>query len=293
MNVLLDREQGGQLHMLELQRLCDKLHERDMYLPLYLQHAPAGMESIPVATLLTEAGLTAMIDRVAARLGTDNRIAAASLFQKRYASKLLASILTLMTSVGVGLLADSDSTELVLEDDLPAGILLRQSDVPLVYTERLLAIFPEIDTTGWTQVKDTRQLRKYVFEAMFEHNMFQLIYHITSTVGLSPKVMWGNIGNFCAWLYDEELIGRPHMRAFALSDRHAVMNSIGYGAALSNTYDMVALPEVGEDTCVRVRHTCCLWNQMPGQEKSSCVTCPRLTREERVARLKNQGPLHK
>jgi ferric iron reductase protein FhuF len=274
--------------MADLQRLCLELGERDLHLPLLFEHSPDLTETICALELLTGDRLPKLVDTVAHNMKSDIRAAAASLFQKWYVGLLIPSVLAPLTTAGIGVLADAASTEVVLEDGLPAQIRLLPSCRIVVLPERLERFLPgataRLGLDACETVADEETLRQLVFDTLFEGHLLPFLYHMASVIPVSPKVLWGNVANYSAYLYDEELVRFAELQEQVLRDREAVLSTSAYKAPLGDMFHNETLDELDPPRCVRVRHVCCMRNQFPGLENKSCLTCPRLTREERVAR---------
>ncbi|WP_018133464.1 ferric iron reductase [Effusibacillus pohliae] len=91
------------------------------------QHELDASETVSVQQLLAGNTLRLVVERVADRMNSSNRLAAASLFQKRYASVLLASVLHPLLSANIGILADAEQTAIRLREHLPVAIRFLES----------------------------------------------------------------------------------------------------------------------------------------------------------------------
>jgi ferric iron reductase protein FhuF len=274
--------------MADLQRLCLELAERDLHLPLIFDRSPDLTDVIFAPELLSGDRLPKRVDTVAANMKTDIRAAAASLFQKWYCGLLIPSVLAPLTTAGIGVLADAASTEITLENGLPAQIRLLPTCRIVVLPERLERFLPgaleRLDLDAFEIVADEETLRQRVFDSLFEGHLLPFLYHMSAVIPVSPKVLWGNIANYCAHLYDDELARFTELHEQVQRDREAVMSTSAYRAPLGDTFHFENLDELDSPRCVRVRNVCCMRNQFPGFENKSCLTCPRLSREERTAR---------
>lgn len=255
-----------------LENLVQNLQTSGLHVPLFFRGKTASGEVIPVENLLDESTLRSRIARAAERMNSDNLLAAASLFQKWYTSTLLSSVLTPLLTAQTGILAYLEQTELVLENDLPAGIRLSES-------------------VQWVSLstKDAgraSRLRSKVYQALFDDNLGRLIYKIAEAIGLSPMIMWGNAGNYIGYLY-EQFVKDTSQGLASRQDLDALLNSSGSNTPrFSSTYQTIWLEEATPPQSVRVRNTCCLRYQFPGCQ--SCLTCPRLSREERVEMINSK-----
>lgn len=271
----------------ELQSVLDQLRADGVHLPLSIGASPAGLQTIKVSDLLEGPRLREMIERIAHRKGTDDLIAAASLFQKRYCGQLLAAILTPLTHLGIGFLAPAEQVEIVLVEDLPAGIVLHLPEAPQILQERVRGT---ADLHPLPRARHERELRNAVFQALFDDNLGRLSLQIATEIRLSLRVMWGNIGNYSCYLY-EGLCQNQALTPWAARDRDALLTCTGVGKnpPLSCSCEMEFFDEIEPPRWVRVRATCCLAYKF-GQ--SPCITCPKLSREERVLKLGKKA-LHK
>ncbi|MGB8953897.1 MAG: ferric iron reductase, partial [Tumebacillaceae bacterium] len=257
------------------------LDMQGLRVPLEFAEGPGRVESVKIARLLTDEQLLHQhIQAVAKRMNSTDLIAAASLFQKRYASVLLGSILTPMSTLGIGLLATAEVTEIVLVDDLPNQLVLKAGHERIVLPARLAAR-STVKMEEMVAVESDADLRDRVFHAVFDNNLGPLIYRLASEFGLSPRIMWGNVGNFCGFLYDEELGKREVYREASAKDQEALLLSTGFDAPpLVNTYRNVWLAEAEPAQWIRVRSSCCMWYKFP--DKRPCYTCPIVCSSERA-----------
>jgi|GEM_PF-5000189 len=258
-----------------------------MNIPAVVESASDDFESVSVDDLFSGDTLNTLVHRVAARMNTANLVASAALFQKRYTSQLLATVLSPMTTIGLGVLADLSSTKIKLVDDLPAGVVLKENCEVVVIPERFQTEHLDVFCSEWKVAGNQKQLRDLVFSALFSQNQFPLMEHISQTFGLSPKVMWGNIGNYTGYLYDL-LDKQSHIRSVADEDRKALHGLVFADQPLSKTYRMVKLEQDELDHHTRVRTSCCLWYQLAGSCDKACVTCPLISQSQRVAKLFNK-----
>ncbi|MFC4766607.1 siderophore-iron reductase FhuF [Effusibacillus consociatus] len=256
--------------IVSLENVLDQLRSKGLHLPVVfpdgLNKEPVELNVVSVQDLLSGDKLEDLIARAARRMNSGNLAAAASLFQKRYASALLASVLNPLLRENIGILADSEQTEIVLEDDLPAGIRLK-------------------DPSKWVWLESGSPLITQVFEAVFDDNLGQLIYRIASEFGLSPMIMWGNVGNYIGYVH-EQFSKDPSQGDFTKEIFDRLLKGSGFNAPpFCSTYQTVLLEEAEPAQWVRVRSTCCLWYQFPGNQNKPCSTCPRLSGKERTKLL--------
>jgi len=264
----------------ELAQLLVQMRAKGLYVPLYSEAETAGCDVAAVSELLEGSRLHELIDEIAGRAGTDDRVAAASMFQKRYSGVLLSAVLTPMTAAGVGLLAEADQVKILLEDGIPKGLVLSDDVRPLVLPERLTSYMKSFGGNDWLQVRYEDSLRSAVYTSLFDNNLGLLAMRIATEIGLSLRVMWGNIGNYSCYLY-EQLVETKGVQERALRDSDSLMTCAGIGTTpLSCSCERVFLEEARPPQWVRVRSTCCLKYKLDG---GCCSTCPRLSREERVA----------
>ncbi|WP_139491241.1 IucA/IucC family C-terminal-domain containing protein [Brevibacillus dissolubilis] len=272
---------------LQLAPLLDNLRDRGMHIPCYVDDPTDTGETISIQELITDSErLAFLIRRVARRMKSENLVAAASLFQKRYAGSLLATVLTPMSTIGVGILADWQKAKIRIVNDLPSGLVLPNNCPVILLSERMQEEYRCHCCLEWRETESEETLRQNVFQAVFHNNLWMMMTKITKLFGLSPKVMWGNIGNYCGFLY-EKLDQEPAYQSHANRDRHIIHRELSYdGQSLESTYQVVTFKEVAPTACSRVRSTCCLWYQFP--DGGPCITCPRLSKLERVEQLQLQ-----
>ncbi|WP_018133463.1 (2Fe-2S)-binding protein [Effusibacillus pohliae] len=115
---------------------------------------------------------------------------------------------------------------------------------------------------------------------MFDGNLGRLIDRIAGEFGLSLAIMWGNVGNYVGYL-NEQYQGASRTTPELKQHLEALHTSRGFEAPpLRSTYQTVRLHALTPPESVRVRSTCCLWYQFPGNRP--CLTCPRLDSQERA-----------
>lgn len=273
---------GVRIDMKELHQqvaVLDRLRGEGMRLPFQFAEEQDRPEGIAIGRLLKDPALLRdLMHNVAKQMKSDNLVAAASLFQKRLASVLLASVLTPLSTIGLGLIADADTTEIVLVDNLPSSVILGGKQQML-----LVSRLPhDVQNLGGHVHEDLAAVQ-HVLKSVFDNTLGPLIYLIASEFKLSPKVMWGNVGNFVGYLYGE-LCEHPVYKQGASADKELVFNSVGFTAPpLSETFQEVWFEEITPARKIRVRTSCCLWNQFPGNK--SCTTCPLVCNAERAELL--------
>jgi ferric iron reductase protein FhuF len=232
---------------------------------------------VPAVRFFDEAYLRETFDRQTQRLQTSDRRAAASLWHKHYNAVLLKGPLVLQSLANISVIAAPDRVQLRLSaHGLPDALVLSGS-------QGLLSPAGEGAPTSRAQRRDQ------VLRAALSAHMAPLITLIHRITGLSKEIMWGNVGNFCADLYDR-LAADPELAPSARmqEDREAVL---GAEAApwtagknpLFRSISYLELPTGAGQCTVRVRRTCCQRYKLQGMEY--CYTCPVLTMAERAALL--------
>ncbi|KEO81881.1 IucA/IucC family C-terminal-domain containing protein [Tumebacillus flagellatus] len=233
------------------------------------------MTTISVCDLLEGPHLRHHIESIARRLGTDDLAAAASLFQKRYCGKLLSSVLNPLTRLRVGILAPAEALDIVLEDDLPAEVVLHA---------------PQTRMVNLHDAQEEDRLRSEVFRALFDDNLGRLSMRIASEIGVSLRVLWGNIGNYGCWLYEDVLLQDPDLQDRARRDFEALMACPGMDKTppLACSCQKVFVEDAEPPRWARVRQTCCLAYKFEG--RTPCYTCPRLSMAQRAELLPKPIP---
>jgi ferric iron reductase protein FhuF len=268
-----------------LNQLLTEMRERhDLHLPITL--GALGSEhqaSVTVQDLLEGDTLLDHIRRLAAHKQTDDLQAAGSLFQKRISSVLLGSVLTPMTRAGVGLIPDPMTTRIHLEDHHPAGVHLDGEHTPVICSDRMGMLYTDYHDVGWKTFASEDALRQTVFQKLFVETLAPLSLRVAEVTGLSLRILWGNIGNYIAYFFDQlrkdDVLAEPAAR-----DEAALMSDVGYDICpIEKTSQLYFIEEATPPQWVRIRSTCCLWCHL--STGSYCVTCPRLTREQRVEKL--------
>jgi len=267
-----------------LTELINDLRCNDLHIPLSFQQEPEA-DVVCLADLLRDDDiLQSRITRLSNRMGTFNTFAVASLFQKRFSAVMLSAVLNPLSTIGIGLLPEPAYTRILFQDDLPVGLLLPDDHAPLILFDRLPDRLPTLPSSDWLIVEESATLRTTVFRLLFDSIIGPLIYRIASKFGLSPKVMWANVGSYCAGIY-EQICETPLAAPHALEDRDALLDCVGFNAPpLANTYKSIWLQEAQPAQWVRVQSVCCLRHCLPNNRP--CLTCPRLQPSERAHLMK-------
>ncbi|MBN2910548.1 hypothetical protein JQC72_13660 [Polycladomyces sp. WAk] len=238
-----------------LHSVLEDLRGKGLAVPLAFPEEVANLDTVSLQSLLKGNVLKTIISDVADHMHTSNQMAAASLFQKRYAYVLLTSVIHPLLYAGIGILADPEQTDVMLDDGLPVGIKLR-------------------NPSQWMPIDVADGFFPSIIHTALDRNLKELIDRISSEIGVSPLILWENAGSYVRFLHqkignDREL-RFPSQRVFCV-----LFDRIGmYAPALASVYRGCLTEEPDAAECVRT--TCCLWYQFPGN--SPCPTCPRLKR---------------
>jgi ferric iron reductase protein FhuF len=236
-----------------LPSVLEDLRGKGLPVPLAFPEDANDLDAVSFQSLLKGNVLTSIISGVAESMHTSNQLAAASLFQKRYANVLLVSVIHPLLYAGIGILADPEHTDVILKGGLPVGIRLRdpsqwmpvdvadsflETDDKVVESSAILKAgqnFPSSDSSccygAETGNRSPRTMSStYFFLSIFhtalDRNLKELIGRISSEIGVSPLILWENAGNYVRSLYrkignDREL-RFPPQRVFRVLrlDRH-------------------------------------------------------------------------
>lgn len=227
--------------------------------PLYtgpLQHlappaiAPEAPGGIPARELLDPAYLAALLERFGAPYPQGDRRAVASLWSKWHFSLLAAHSL---------------AADLLLGRELPLGLddlHLQQSD--------------EGQTTGLILAHAGRPLKKLDphsrFATLLDGHLTPLIETLASTSGASPRVFWGNAGNYLEY-FIEALASHPMASAEATHTARELLAAHHLPDGRRNPlYRPVRYVECEAEAPRRVRRLCCIRYLI--DELDVCGNCP-------------------
>jgi ferric iron reductase protein FhuF len=246
----------------------ESLHNRlGVYGERWSLVAPHDHLVVPAAQFLDTGTLSRTLRGVAEHLGTSNLRAVASLWHKHYTTTLLRPILAAMTLAGVGLDGAITNVSVALDKSgLPKRLILH-------------------DTTAI--VTHSRQdLQRFTLDNVRERHLALLIDQLRAVTGVSRRILWTNVANLVADLYDG-LTRRPEVST-AAEDRQALLDSpvdllTGGVNPLHNLVSYQPIDVPGLPEAARCRQACCERHLLPGYKP--CYTCPRLSLEQRIAAL--------
>lgn len=238
---------------------------------LLLTAPPAGAELVPAAAFTNAEQIRCYVERYAAGLGAEDLRAAASVWNKQYNAAVLMGTLTAMTLGGIGLDARLQNASIQLQDSIPRAMLLHDLTGSVI---------------GGGQRAD---LYRVICGGAFAGHLAPVIDALYQAFGISRRILWGNVGNLVADMFDK-WAAMPEVPAAVLEDRLFLLEKADSPLLPGKRNPLcgcVRYEELGEPdlpAIVRVRHTCCQKNRLPGGK--ACSTCPLVTREERVAILR-------
>lgn len=241
-----------------------------------------GEPLVPAARFLDPDVLEPALQHLAANLGTTNLRAVTSQWHKHYSAALLQPVLAAMTVAGIGLDGSMDNTAFTFDaKGFPRKLVLSNTAPVLVYGPRW---------DGAPAVCGLPDLQRVVADTVRERHLAPLIDRLRTVTGIPRRILWTNVANVVADLYDK-LAGRPETCGAAAEDRAALLDSsadlLGGGAnplfGLVR-YEPVAVPGLPEQ--VRCRNACCQRYSLPGFQ--ACTTCPRLSLEQRLAAMEKK-----
>lgn len=247
---------------------------------LLLEPPATGTELVPAAAFADPEQVRLFVQRYAARLGAEDLRAAASIWNKHYNAAVLMGVLKAMTLGGIGLDARPANASLTLQDDLPRAMLLHDLSGSLVCEERLGHGLPGLESVG------ASGLHRLLCEGAIAGHLAPVIEALRTAFGISRRILWGNVGNLVADLFDkwgEQPAAVREDRRFLLDDRCSPLLP-GKPNPLWDCVRYEALAEPDLPPVVRVRRTCCQKSHLPGGK--ACTTCPLVSVEERVTLLR-------
>lgn len=255
---------------------------------LVFEPPPHAEEIVPAVEYIKPTKLLEAIEQTASYWKTSDLRVAASMWNKHYNNAVLPGVLAYMTLTGVGLDAALDNASIVVCDRHPQALLLHSLDGTVIYKPRYPAPLPT-DFTG-ELLSNVNDLHRAVFVNLFQSHLALAIDRVHALTKLSKKIMWGNAGNLCVFLYEKfaECLGTE---AAQRDDRVALLEQReSFAMPRFNPlykpvrYEKVASPDL--PPMAIVRRTCCLAYLIPNL--TACSDCPRLTTEERIELLKQE-----
>lgn len=237
--------------------------------------AEAGGEAAPVADYFASATLAAAIDAAARRWGASDRQSAASVWLKHYSAAIVSGPLVALAVARIGIIPSWGETRLALRDGLPYALVLSEAD------------------TAWPDMNDLAGQRAAVFTRIMHDNLALVVEQVRALTGLGQRIMWGNVANLCADIYDRlETDSRTAVAGAA--DRAALLGTpLALTGASPNPlragvrYASIAVDGDGTAHRMRIRTTCCLRHRLA--DATPCYTCPQLGDAERCVLLRQHG----
>jgi ferric iron reductase protein FhuF len=218
---------------------------------------------MPSAQFLDPDTLLTTLTELALHRGTTNLRAVASQWYKHYNSVLLVPILTALTTARVGLDGGMENVTMLLDDTgLPTSAILTNT-VPL---------------------PDSPDLHHRVLTGALTNHLIPLIDQLRTVTGVPRRILWANVANVIADLYDK--LGKDAEAASAAAeDRHILLDCpvdllTGGPNPLYNLvrYEPIAVP--GLPPALRSRQVCCQRFLLPNDKP--CAGCPRRPLDERI-----------
>lgn len=239
----------------------------------------AGIDTIPAAAFLEASTLLSALEAVAEQWRAPDICVAASLWNKHYNAAVVSGVLAAMTLGGIGLDGSIANTSIMLDHGLPKALLLHDAR-GCVYQPRLAA---ELSASSCgRRVAALPELYAAVIATTFEHHIRPVIELLHALTRLSRQILWGNVANLCADLYDR-LALEPALAAVAHADRSLLLERDpcpGLSGANPMHGTVCYERSAGAAVMSRVRQRCCLRYRLP--EGTSChKVCPRRHNEER------------
>jgi ferric iron reductase protein FhuF len=239
----------------------------------------AGIVSIPAAAFLEAPTLLSALEAAAEQWRAPDICVAASLWNKHYNAAVVSGVLAAMTLGGLGLDGSIANTSIMLDHGLPKALLLHDAR-GYAYRPRLAPAL--ITSRRGEHVAALTELHAAVIAAAFERHIRPMIEQLHALTRLSRQILWGNVANLCADLYDR-LALEPALASAAYADR-ALLLECAECPGLSGANPMCGTVcyerSAGSAVMSRMRQRCCLRYRLP--EGTSCQKiCPLRHNEER------------
>lgn len=239
----------------------------------------AGIDTIPAAAFLEVPTLRSALQAAAEQWRAPDICVAASLWNKYYNAAVVPGVLAAMTLGGIGLDGSIANTSILLEHGLPKALLLHDAR-GYVYRPRLA---PALISSGRGEpVAALPELYEVVIAGAFERHIRPMIERLHALTRLSRQILWGNVANLCADLYDR-LELEPALASIACADRSLLLDCDecpGLSGANPMCGTVCYERSAGSAVMSRMRQRCCLRYRLP--EGTSCQKiCPLRHNEER------------
>lgn len=239
----------------------------------------AGIDTIPAAAFLDAPTLLGALEAAAELWRAPDICVAASLWNKHYNAAVIPGVLAALTLGGIGLDGSLANTSMSFDHGLPKALLLHNAR-GYVYQPRLA---PALAESGrGRRVATLPELYAAVIAGTFERHIRPVIEQLHALTRISRQILWGNVANLCADLYDR-LALKPALACVAEADRAQLLER-SECPGLSGTNPMLGAVwyerSAGSAVMSRVRQRCCLRYRLP--EGSHCLkVCPLRHNEER------------
>ncbi|HEY0737801.1 MAG TPA: siderophore-iron reductase FhuF [Herpetosiphonaceae bacterium] len=239
----------------------------------------AGIDTIPAAAFLEAPTLLSALEAAVEQWRAPDICVAASLWNKHYNAAVVSGVLAAMTLGGIGLDGSIANTSIMLDHGLPKALLLHEAR-GCVYGPRLASSL--VASQRGRRVAALPELYDAVIATTFERHIRPVIEQIHALTRLSRQILWGNVANLCADLYDR-LALEPALASVAHADRSLLLER-GECPGLIGANPMHGAVcyerSAGSAVMSRVRQRCCLRYRLP--EGTSCQkVCPLRHNEER------------
>ena len=233
----------------------------------------------PCDSLRTPTALRDVIERFADRLETDQLVAVAALWCRYYDAAVLCGALAAMNLKAIGLDVSCQRTHLLCRDGVPGRLHITSLEQVVLLRSRCRQGAADA-APGAELVDSVHEYRRFVWRGVFQFHLEPLIECMAETIRVPPRVLWGNVGSRCAYLYDWFAEQGLSPQGSAL-DRQVLMSSRGCPWSdttkrnpLERTVRYQVMDTAEGVRPVQVRRSCCMYDRIPGG--SLCANCPRL-----------------
>lgn len=248
------------------------------------------LELVQADSLLNPDNMVATIEHFSTLIGTDDPRIGGTHWLGQLGYALLPPIEMAMTRAGIGLDASLDNLMIVLVDEKPAQVLLRDVGNAVIYAPRVpdaeaaqIAAGAGITST----VATSGDLRQFVMERLIDRNLRPLVDLINDLTGVSSKVLWGQVAYEADLFYQQLVRVDPDHRTPAWEEDRAALfatsnwlNGVDQHPFLHPTRTIESVASDGTPKVSNVRSTCCLIYQSPNGRM--CGACPLARKKDVV-----------
>lgn len=207
------------------------------------------------------------LNKVGIMLESPSKQVSASQFSKRYAFLIVVPALYTMSVYNKGL-------NVSLENSHIDSMHHDQHWMPTIRLESLEVTDP---APGRRHV-----WRDQVLQTIFAHNLAKVWQALAKTANISKNILWENTAIYVYWIYETRMEQETNkeIKGRISEDFNYLVNEAPpylFGESENPLKKYYHRPTTYNDEKqpVRIRKTCCLYDQLPSSAQDYCQTCPK------------------